>query len=47
MEIEKLYKSRFDEKDQQRKNRTWEVLCHYFFQKYVPRDSISLDIVYG
>jgi ubiquinone/menaquinone biosynthesis C-methylase UbiE len=47
MEIEKLYRSRFDERDRQRKNKIWEILCRYFFQKYIPKDSIVLDIGAG
>jgi len=47
MEIEKLYRGRFDEKERQRKNDIWKVLCSSFFQKYIPTDSIVLDIGAG
>lgn len=47
MEICKLYKNRFDERECKHKNDVWKVLCSSFFQKYIPDDSVVLDIGAG
>lgn len=47
MEIGKLYKNRFDERERRQKNEIWKVLCSFFFQKYIPEDSTVLDIGAG
>jgi len=46
-EIKKLYKNRFSETEIQKKNIIWKVLCEFFFQKYINKDSIVLDIGAG
>lgn len=47
MKIDKLYKGRFNERERQTKNDIWKVLCASFFQKYIPEDSVVLDIGAG
>ena len=48
MDIDRLYKKRFDGKDVLlRKNEIWEVLCAKFFQKFIDKNSVVLDIAAG
>jgi len=47
MRVAKLYKERFNSVEVDRKNRLWRVLCKDFFQRFVPEDSIVLDIGAG
>jgi len=47
MKVEKLYKQRFNESELQRKNAIWKILCKYFFQKYISKNSSVLDISAG
>jgi ubiquinone/menaquinone biosynthesis C-methylase UbiE len=47
LRVAKLYKERFSPKEVERKNRLWRVLCTDFFQRFVPEDSIVLDIGAG
>ena len=43
----KLYRERFDLKEVAKKNRLWKILCDDFFQRFIPEDSIVLDIGAG
>lgn len=45
--LSKLYRERFRDDELARKSRLWQVLCVKFFQKYIPRDSVVLDIGAG
>lgn len=45
--IEKLYRVRFSDKDRQRKDLIWKVLCEDFFQHYIPKTACVLDIACG
>jgi SAM-dependent methyltransferase len=47
MEIERLYRNRFDQKEIQQKDKIWKVLCHVFFQKLMPEEAVVLDIGAG
>jgi SAM-dependent methyltransferase len=47
LRVAKLYKERFSPEEVERKNRLWRVLCTDFFQKFVPDDSVVLDIGAG
>lgn len=47
MEIEKLYKERFSEKERLQKDNMWKVLCSFFLQKYISADCAVLDIGAG
>ncbi len=47
MEIERLYRNRFDQKEIQQKEKIWKVLCHVFFQKVIPEESVVLDVGAG
>jgi len=47
LRVAKLYKERFSPEEVERKNRMWRVLCTDFFQRFVPEDSIVLDIGAG
>lgn len=42
-----LYRQRFEEGELRKKHDIWRILCHFFFQKYIPKDSIVLDIGAG
>jgi len=44
--LSKLYEKRF-EGELYKKNEIWKVLCSSFFQKYIPKDSVVLDIGAG
>lgn len=43
----KLYRERFDLEEVVKKNRLWKTLCNDFFQRFIPEDSIVLDIGAG
>lgn len=47
LDLEKAYKRRFSDKEVEFKKRMWGVLCKDFFQKYIPRDSVIVDIGAG
>jgi hypothetical protein len=48
MDVQQLYSARFESPEVlARKNKIWAVLCKYFFQKYIPEDSVVLDIASG
>lgn len=43
----KLYRERFDLEEVAKKNRLWKILCDDFFQRFIPEDSIVLDLGAG
>jgi len=45
-ELKKIYKNRFYEELALR-NKIYRVLCSYFFQKYIPKDAVVLDLAAG
>ncbi len=45
--LTKLYGERFDSQEVTKKNKLWRILCVDFFQKFIPEDSIVLDIGAG
>jgi hypothetical protein len=48
MDIQQLYSVRFESPEVlAKKNKIWQVLCKYFFQKYIPEESLVLDIASG
>ena len=48
MKIENLYRNRFnDEAALKSKNAMWGVLCKHFFQRYVKKDAVVLDLAAG
>jgi ubiquinone/menaquinone biosynthesis C-methylase UbiE len=47
MNLESLYKNRFDDSALNRRKVLWQTLCRGFFQRYVPKDSTVLDIAAG
>ena len=42
-----VYNNRFNQRDLESKYRVWRILSRYFFQRYVPRDAVVLDIGAG
>lgn len=44
--LKQIYERRFG-KDIQFRVEIWKVLCHNFFQKYIPKDSVVLDMGAG
>lgn len=42
-----LYALRFDADEKRRKDRVWRVLCRSFFQRYVGREDVVLDVGAG
>ena len=46
IDLERLYALRF-ETSRNRKQRIWDVLCRHFFQKFIPPESIVMDIAAG
>jgi len=48
VKIENLYRNRFnDQAALKSKNAMWSILCKYFFQRYVKKDAIVLDLAAG
>lgn len=47
MDLRRLYSHRFPTDDLEQKDAIWSVLCSHFFQKYVPRDAVVLDVGAG
>ncbi|MDR2475897.1 MAG: class I SAM-dependent methyltransferase [Bacteroidales bacterium] len=48
MNVQQLYTNRFEgQKILIRKNRNWKILCKHFFQKYIPEESVVVDIAAG
>ena len=47
MRVKGLYASRFCDSEKKAKDRIWKVLCKSYFQKYVPDDSVVIDIAAG
>lgn len=45
-DLQQLYANRFGTEEAQRTD-LWEVLCHDFFQKWVPTDATVLDVAAG
>lgn len=46
LDLKKIYQRRFDIDIEFRK-KMWHILCENFFQRYIPKDSIILDIGAG
>jgi SAM-dependent methyltransferase len=44
MNLDPIYVARFPEADREAKDAIWQVLCHHFFQRYVGRDDVVLDL---
>jgi len=42
-----LYNFRFSDRDRERKDRIWKVMCERFFQRYVRQDDTVLDLACG
>lgn len=48
LDMESLYRNRFSERDRQRRDEIWRVLCRRFFQRFVRPDSDTiLEIACG
>jgi len=47
MEVEKLYRHRFEESELPRKLAIWKVLCDEFFGKYVRPEDVVIDVGAG
>ncbi len=47
MELEKLYRHRFDEQDLPAKKAVWKVLCEHFFSSYVRPQEVVVDVGAG
>jgi SAM-dependent methyltransferase len=47
IELDPLYVARFSEADRVAKDAIWRVLCRHFFQRYVRRDAVVLDLGAG
>jgi len=48
MDNQRIYNNRFaDKKALEDKNKTWRILCKYFFQEYIHKDSLIIDIAAG
>ena len=45
--LETIYAKRFNEQEEFVRAVTWEVLCRKFFQKFVPAESIIVDLAAG
>lgn len=43
-DLQALYAKRFPAQDRAAKERVWRVLCSAFFQRYIPEDSVVLDL---
>lgn len=47
MKLAELYDNRFSEREKQKKNALWAVLCSSFFQQYISEQACVLDIGAG
>lgn len=47
MELEKLYRQRFDTKEQAAKNKLWGTLCKHYFSRYINEQDTVLDLAAG
>lgn len=47
LKVETLYEHRFGNNKIEGRKALWQVLCHDFFQNYVPKDSAVLDVGAG
>jgi ubiquinone/menaquinone biosynthesis C-methylase UbiE len=47
MDLQKIYATRFIEKELPTKNKIWKVICNDFFSKFVPKTSVVVDIGAG
>ena len=45
--INELYKIMFSNKDNEQKNKLWFILCNNYLQKYIPKNSVLLEIACG
>lgn len=45
--LERIYSRRFNEQEEFVRAATWEVLCERFFQRFVPNQSVVLDLAAG
>lgn len=46
-ELNKLYHVRFDAIGQNKRNNMWKILCTDFFQKYIDRNAVLVDVAAG
>lgn len=44
MKLDELYATRFPETDREGKDAIWQVLCRHFFQRYVEKRDVVLDV---
>ncbi|MDR2470416.1 MAG: class I SAM-dependent methyltransferase [Tannerella sp.] len=47
MELEKLYRQRFDSTEQAAKNKLWSTLCKHYFSRYIDKQDTVLDLAAG
>jgi ubiquinone/menaquinone biosynthesis C-methylase UbiE len=47
MELDKIYRNRFSEKEKRSKNIIWQTLCSYYFQKFIKTSDTLLDLGAG
>lgn len=47
MKLETIYKNRFEATGIDFRNKMWKVLCTHFFQKYINKDDVVLDLPCG
>jgi len=48
MDNETIYKNRFPGKEVlEDKNKVWKVICQFFLQQYVEKDSLTVDVAAG
>jgi len=47
MELSKLYRTRFSDRDLEKKNKVWEIICKNYFQKFVKQSDKVLDLGAG
>jgi len=46
-DLAKLYQIRFSDTNRYKKDLVWQVLCEQYFQKFIPRSSVVLEIATG
>ena len=46
-QLSQLYKARFPEKELERKNAIWKVICEDYLQQFIAPDSLVVDIACG
>jgi len=46
-QLEKIYRARFNDKDQAQREQMWQIICQDWMQRYIPQNATVLDLAAG